>query len=166
MSVIITILHVIVCFVLILVILLQAGRGQGLTGAAFGSGNVQSLFGTKASSFLTKATTVSAICFMLTCITLDVIEVQKSRSLFDSRKPAAPLDIDQIKKALEKVKSEGNAPAEADAAAAAAAAAVQKAVSDAAVPEALQAEGSDAVSTLQDAAAAVPAPTTPEPAKT
>ncbi|MBU3758991.1 MAG: preprotein translocase subunit SecG [Candidatus Omnitrophica bacterium] len=164
MSVIITILHVIVCFVLILVILLQAGRGQGLTGAAFGSGNVQSLFGTKASSFLTKATTVSAICFMLTCITLDVIEVQKSRSLFDSRKPAAPLDIDQIKKALEKVKSEGNAPAEADAAAAAAA--VQKAVSDAAVPEALQAEGSDAVSTLQDAAAAVPAPTTPEPAKT
>lgn len=165
MSVIITILHVIVCFVLILVILLQAGRGQGLTGAAFGSGNVQSLFGTKASSFLTKATTVSAICFMLTCITLDVIEVQKSRSLFDSRKPAAPLDIDQIKKALEKVKSEGNAPAEADAAAAAAAA-VQKAVSDAAVPEALQAEGSDAVSTLQDAAAAVPAPTTPEPAKT
>lgn len=118
MSIFITIIHVIVCFVLIGVILLQAGRGQGLTGAAFGSGNVQSLFGTKASSFLTKATSGAAICFMLTCITLDVIEVQKSKSLLESSHSAAPIDIDQIKKALEKVKSESQEQAAAVAAAA------------------------------------------------
>ena len=89
MTVLITILHVIVCLVLILVILLQAGRGQGLTGPSFGSGNVQSLFGTKAGDFLTKATSASAICFMLTCLSLDFIEAQKSRSLLDTR-AAAP----------------------------------------------------------------------------
>jgi len=41
MTVAITVIHVAVCFILISVILLQAGRGQGLTGASFGSGNVQ-----------------------------------------------------------------------------------------------------------------------------
>lgn len=96
-------IHVIVCLVLIIVILLQAGRGQGLTGASFG-GNVQSLFGTKASSFLTKATSVCAILFLFTCIGLNIIEVQKSRSLFKSPDNQAPLDVEQIKKALEKIK--------------------------------------------------------------
>lgn len=140
MSIFITIIHVLVCFVLILVILLQAGRGQGLTGATFGSGNVQSLFGTKASSFLTKATSVSAICFMLTCITLDIIEVQKSKSLLEGTHSAAPVDVDQIKKALEKVKSESQAQAGADAANAA---------------EAVKTAASDAVQAVSDTAASV-----------
>jgi preprotein translocase subunit SecG len=85
MNILIVCIHVIVCLVLIIVILLQAGRGQGLTGASFG-GNVQSLLGTKASSFLTKATSVCAILFLFTCIGLNVLEVQKSRSLFKSPK--------------------------------------------------------------------------------
>ncbi|MFH1799482.1 MAG: preprotein translocase subunit SecG [Candidatus Omnitrophota bacterium] len=103
MNILVVCLHVIVCLVLIVVILLQAGRGQGLTGASFG-GNVQSLLGTKASSFLTKATSVCAILFLFTCIGLNVLEVQKSRSLFKSPKSQAPLDIEQIKKTLEKMK--------------------------------------------------------------
>ncbi len=96
-------IHIIVCLVLIVVILLQAGRGQGLTGASFG-GNVQSLLGTKASSFLTKATSVCAILFLFTCIGLNVLEVRKSRSLFQAPQDQAPLDVNQIKKALEKLK--------------------------------------------------------------
>ncbi len=106
MTTLLVIVHVIVCFVLILVILLQAGRGQGLSGATFGGGNVQSLFGTRAADFLTKATTVSAICFLLTCVVLNVIEAQKSRSLMELKKPGAALDLDTIKKALDKVKAE------------------------------------------------------------
>jgi|GEM_PF-246851 len=105
MTILIIILHVVVCFMLIGVILLQAGRGQGLTGANFG-GNVQSLFGTKGSIFLQKATTVSAIFFMITCISLSVIETQKSRSLLEGGRTSAPIDIDQIQRALEKVKGE------------------------------------------------------------
>jgi preprotein translocase subunit SecG len=103
MNILVVCLHIIVCLVLIIVILLQAGRGQGLTGGSFG-GNVQSLLGTKSSSFLTKATSVCAILFLFTCIGLNVLEVQKSRSLFKSPKSQAPLDIEQIKKTLEKMK--------------------------------------------------------------
>ncbi len=105
MSIFLTILHVTVCFVLILVILLQAGRGQGLTGPSFASGNVQSLFGTRAADFLTKATSVSAICFLLTCFGLDYLEARKSRSLLEGSRQA-PMDISRIKKALEKIKKE------------------------------------------------------------
>lgn len=107
MTILVVCIHVIVCLVLIVVILLQAGRGQGLTGASFG-GNVQSLFGTKASSFLTKATTISAILFLFTCIGLNIMDIQKSRSLFKTPSNQAPLDVDQIKKALEKIKTDGN----------------------------------------------------------
>ncbi len=103
MNILVISIHIIVCFVLIIVILLQAGRGQGLTGGSFG-GNVQSLFGTKASSFLTKATSVCAILFLFTCIGLNILEVQKSRSLFRGPGTQSPIDVEQIKKALEKIK--------------------------------------------------------------
>lgn len=133
MTTLITIIHIVVCFTLIAVILLQAGRGQGLTGASFGSGNVQSLFGTRAGDFLTKATTVAAIGFMLTCLALDFIEVRRSRSLFSVQQPgAAPMDIEQIRKALEKIKSEGlSAEGEAQEAAGLADAVADEAVLDA-----------------------------------
>lgn len=117
MNILVISLHVIVCLVLIIVILLQAGRGQGLTGASFG-GNVQSLFGTKASSFLTKATSVCAILFLFTCIGLNILEVQKSRSLYKAPSSQAALDVEQIKKALAKVnKADQSAAAQATAAA-------------------------------------------------
>ena len=104
MNILVICVHVIVCFVLIIVILLQAGRGQGLTGGSFGGGNVQSLFGTKASSFLTKATSVCAILFLFTCIGLTILQAQKNRSLFKAPNTQAPLDVEQIKKALAKIK--------------------------------------------------------------
>lgn len=110
MTIFITIIHIIVCLVLILVILVQGGRGQGITGPSFGSGNVQSLFGTRAGDFLTKATSISAICFLFTCIGLNMIEARKSRSLLEASRPQAPVDMEALKKALEKVK-EGKADA-------------------------------------------------------
>jgi len=105
-GILLTTVHVIACLLLIIVILLQAGRGQGLASASFGSGNVQSLFGTRAGDFLTKATTVAAVLFLLTCISLDILESQKSRSLLRASQGASPIDIEQIKKALENVKAE------------------------------------------------------------
>jgi len=113
MNILVVSIHVIVCLVLIIVILLQAGRGQGLTGGSFGGGNVQSLFGTKASSFLTKATSICAILFLFTCIGLNILEVQKSRSLFKAPGAQAPLDVEQIKKTLEKIKQTEKAGASA-----------------------------------------------------
>lgn len=106
MTIFLTIIHIIVCFTLVLVILLQAGRGQGLGGASFGGGNVQSVLGTRAGDFLTKATTVAAICFLLTSIGLDWLEVKKSRSLLDGMAPASSIDVNAIQKALEQVKED------------------------------------------------------------
>ena len=70
MSTILIILHVFVCIALIMIVLFQSGKGADM-GAAFGGGSSQTLFGsTGASTFLGKATTVAAIVFMLTSLSL------------------------------------------------------------------------------------------------
>ncbi|MEE9499207.1 MAG: preprotein translocase subunit SecG [Nitrospinaceae bacterium] len=67
-----TVLHVIVGFFLILVILLQAGKGAAI-GASLGSAGSQAMFGSSgAGNFLTKLTTGAAITFMVTSLSLSV----------------------------------------------------------------------------------------------
>lgn len=66
----IVILHIIVSVALILVILLQTGKGSDI-GAVFGGGSSQTLFGsTGPTSFLSKLTAGAAIIFMLTSLFL------------------------------------------------------------------------------------------------
>ena len=70
MSILLIVIHVVVCIALIMIVLLQTGKGADM-GAAFGGGSSQTLFGsTGASTFLSKATTAAAIVFMLTSLTL------------------------------------------------------------------------------------------------
>ena len=69
MNTLVTILHVVVCFVLILVILLQAGKGGGM-GAAFGGGSATVFGGRGAQTFLGKVTSACAAIFMLTSLFL------------------------------------------------------------------------------------------------
>lgn len=73
-------IHVVVSLVLICVILLQAGRGGGLS-ESFGGSSTQTIFGTKTSLFLRRATEVSAVVYILTCLTLAVMTSHKGRSL-------------------------------------------------------------------------------------
>lgn len=73
-------IHIIASLVLIAVILLQAGRGGGLS-ESFGGSSTQTLFGTKTSVFLTRATAASAIVYILTCLTLAVMTSHRGRSL-------------------------------------------------------------------------------------
>ena len=66
----VTIVHVIVCIGLILVVLLQTGKGAEI-GAVFGGGSSSTIFGSSgAGNFLTKLTTAMAIVFMITSLTL------------------------------------------------------------------------------------------------
>jgi len=70
MTILITTVHFLLCFFLIAVILLQAGKGADI-GAAFGAGGSQTVFGPRgAATFLSKMTTVVAILFLLTSVAL------------------------------------------------------------------------------------------------
>lgn len=93
MYILILAIHVIVCLILIATILLQAGRGGGLT-EAFGGESAQSVFGTQAPAILKKATTVSAIAFLITSLLLGIVTARRGRSLFERVTlppiPAAP----------------------------------------------------------------------------
>ena len=89
MSVLLIIVHVIVCIALIMIVLLQTGKGADM-GAAFGGGGSQTLFGsTGASTFLSKATTVAAIVFMITSLGLAYVSShhRPSGSIMDTQKP-------------------------------------------------------------------------------
>jgi preprotein translocase subunit SecG len=69
------VLHVLICIGLVIVVLMQSAKGEGLAGA-FGGGGALSgaVFGGRgAASFLSRATTVLAVLFMLSCIALTFI---------------------------------------------------------------------------------------------
>ena len=85
----VTIVHILVCIGLILVVLLQTGKGAEI-GAVFGGGSSSTIFGSSgAGNFLTKLTTAMAIVFMITSLTLGYFAGQRpSATIFDSRSPA------------------------------------------------------------------------------
>jgi preprotein translocase subunit SecG len=113
-------LHIIVCIILVLVVLLQSGKGADLAGA-FGGGATQTAFGSRGpASFLSKMTTAAAVVFMLTCITLSLLSNKKveSKSIMEtttqeqtakpaqkkaagSNTSAVPLTKEQIRKIQE-----------------------------------------------------------------
>ena len=82
-------IHVIVSIFLIAVILLQAGKGGGLSDV-FGGGSSSTIFGTKAGTFLTRATIAAAVIFIVTSLTLAVMSAHKSRSLMDLQRTYGP----------------------------------------------------------------------------
>lgn len=89
MSLLLIIIHVIVCIALIMIVLLQTGKGADM-GAAFGGGSGNTLFGsTGASTFLTKATTAAAIIFMLTSLGLAYMSGNKTGDsiMIDTKTP-------------------------------------------------------------------------------
>jgi preprotein translocase subunit SecG len=78
MIVLITIVHIAVCAFLIIVVLLQSGQAGDIA-AAFGGQGSQAAFGPRgAATALSRATTWSAIIFMLTSITLSVYASRRS----------------------------------------------------------------------------------------
>lgn len=73
------IIHVIVCFLMIGAILLQAGKGAEM-GAAFG-GSSQTVFGSRGpGTFLSKVTVGAAIIFMLTSLGLAILSRERTFS--------------------------------------------------------------------------------------
>ena len=78
MTILLITIHVIVCAALIALVLIQRGRGGGLVDSFQG---VESMFGTKTNTFLTRSTTVLSVVFFITCLSLAVLSVKQSKSL-------------------------------------------------------------------------------------
>jgi preprotein translocase subunit SecG len=83
----IIVIHTVICIALIGLILVQRGRGGGFVDSFSG---LDSMFGTKTSSFLTKLTTILAISFFCTCLALALLSLKQSRSLMRDIKIKQP----------------------------------------------------------------------------
>ena len=94
-----TIFHVLVCVLLVVTVLLQAGKGGGLAGSIGGGLASSSVLGGRtAATFLTKATTVLATAFMLSCLVQSVAfqtaettpTTATQRTMAEQQAPAVP----------------------------------------------------------------------------
>ena len=80
MTILFTLIHIIVCFFLIIVVLLQSGQAADLAGAFGGMGS-QTAFGPRGSTtLLSKATTLAAAIFMVTSLTLAILATRGAAS--------------------------------------------------------------------------------------
>lgn len=78
MYILVLLVHVIVCLFLIVVILLQSGKAADLAGAFGGMGS-QTAFGPRGSAtLLSKATTISAVLFMVTSLSLSILATRNA----------------------------------------------------------------------------------------
>ena len=89
MSALITIVHVLICVVLILAVMLQSGKAADLAGA-FGGVGSQTAFGPRGTaSLLSKITTAGAIMFMVTSLGLWILSGREGKSAVSGVKPPA-----------------------------------------------------------------------------
>jgi preprotein translocase subunit SecG len=72
--------HILVCVILIIVVLLQAGKGSTM-GLSFGGGASQTVFGSSGGkNFFARLTTGLAVVFMITSILLSIVSSRSSQS--------------------------------------------------------------------------------------
>ncbi len=103
----IIIIHVIACIVLIGLVLIQRGRGSGLVESFQG---VESMFGTKTNTFLTRTTTVLSVIFFLSCLSLAIFSVRQSKSLMGNikNKPQADTAVPLVNEPASTVTQESS----------------------------------------------------------
>jgi preprotein translocase subunit SecG len=90
--VLLVIVHVTVCLALILVVLLQVGKGQSIGAAFGGAGSSQTFFGSRGpATFLSRLTTISAALFMLTSLGLAYISASGGQGSTITHKAPPPV---------------------------------------------------------------------------
>ena len=101
-------LHVVVCIFLMIVILMQSGKGGGLTE---GFSSAESIFGARTNVFMVKTTTVLAGFFLVTCLGLAILSSQKERSLMANRL-IEPISVPKAESAVSKTQPVDQTPQE------------------------------------------------------
>src|SRR5690348_16735354 len=84
-------LHILVCIGLILIVLLQAGKGAGLGGLLGGGGGDQLFSAPSGSAFIKKATTAMAIVFVITSLSLTVLASHRQQRSLMEQVPMPPV---------------------------------------------------------------------------
>jgi preprotein translocase subunit SecG len=82
MEIFLTVVHLLACFVLIVVVLLQRGKGADM-GAMFGGGASATVFGSRgAGNFFTKLTTLAVVTFFVTSLSFNYLMNQEAGGNF------------------------------------------------------------------------------------
>ena len=89
MMILVTIVHVIACVILVLTVLLQAGKGADI-GAVFGGASTTIFGSSGAGNFLTRLTTGAAIVFMATSLTLTYGSTHSTHATIMPERAAVP----------------------------------------------------------------------------
>jgi len=90
-------IHIVVCILLVICILLQAGKGGGLT-ESFAA--AESMFGTQTNTFMVRVTTVLCVIFLTTSLTLAFNSSKQDKSLMAKAKLPPPV-VKPVDKAAE-----------------------------------------------------------------
>ena len=109
------VIYTLICFFLIMVVLVQQGRGADLAGA-FGGGGTQTAFGARgATTLLHKLTTGGFVAFIVAALMLTVLEARPRASVVPEKAPAARVAPAPAAPAQAPVKAPAQAPAKAPA---------------------------------------------------
>lgn len=88
----ILIIHVLICLGLILIVLLQAGKGSGISGLFGGGGGGDQLFSASSGmAFIKKVTVGMAVAFVVTSLILTIMTSRRGMRTVTSQIPAIPV---------------------------------------------------------------------------
>lgn len=87
MTAILIFIHTIACILLVIAILMQSGKGGGLTE---GFASAESMLGAQTNTFMTKLTTVFAVLFFVTSLALTFLSTKRDASLMEDVTYSAP----------------------------------------------------------------------------